>query len=61
LRSLALRSGQVGTVLDDIKAYLERERPVLPKSPEGQASSYRVELKALDSITASDGQLDIDE
>jgi hypothetical protein len=28
-------------VLDDIKAYLEREQPnVLPKSPEGQAITY---------------------
>jgi len=38
---LALRLAKSVRILDDIKAYLERERPnVLPKSPEGQASSY---------------------
>jgi transposase len=38
---LALRQAKSVPILDDIKAYLEREQPkVLPKSPEGQAIAY---------------------
>ncbi len=38
---LALRQERSQPMLDDIKAYLERERPrVLPKSPIGQAIAY---------------------
>lgn len=38
---LALRQAKSVPILNDIKAYLEREQPnVLPKSPEGQAISY---------------------
>jgi len=39
---LALRLAKSVRILDDIKAYLERERPnVLPKSPEGQRAATR--------------------
>ncbi len=38
---LALRQAKSVPILDDIKAYLEREQPnVLPKSPERQAIAY---------------------
>jgi hypothetical protein len=38
---LALRQAKSVPILNDIKAYLQREKPnVLPKSPEGQAMSY---------------------
>jgi len=38
---LALRLAKSVRILDDIKAYLERERPnVLPKSPEGKRAAY---------------------
>jgi hypothetical protein len=58
---LALRLAKSVRILDDIKAYLERERPnVLPKSPEGQASSYALSnWKALTRY-CEDGDLEID-
>jgi hypothetical protein len=47
--------------LEDIRAYLEREQPlVLPKSPEGQAIAYTLSnWKALVRY-AEDGDLEID-
>jgi len=39
---LALRLAKSVRILDDIKAYLERERPnVLPKSPKGKRAATR--------------------
>jgi transposase len=58
---LALRQAKSVPILDDIKAYLERERPnVLPKSPEGQAISYV--LSNWDALMryCEDGNLEID-
>jgi hypothetical protein len=48
-------------ILDDIRAYLEREQPhVLPKSPEGQAIAYMLSnWKALTRY-CEDGDLEID-
>jgi len=58
---LALRQAKSVRILDDIKAYLEREQPkVLPKSPEGQAIAYA--LSNWEALTryAEDGDLEID-
>jgi transposase len=58
---LALRQAKSVPILDDIKAYLEREKPnVLPKSPEGQAISYV--LSNWDALVryCEDGDLEID-
>lgn len=58
---LALRLAKSVPILEDIKAYLERERPhVLPKSPEAQAISYALSnWKALTRY-CEDGDLEID-
>lgn len=58
---LALRQAKSAPILDDIKAYLEREQPkVLPKSPEGQAIAYALSnWKALVRY-CEDGDLEID-
>jgi len=57
----ALRLAKSVPILDDIKAYMDRERPyVLPKSPEGQAISYTLSnWKALVRY-CEDGDLEID-
>ena len=57
----ALRQAQSKPILNDIRAYLEREQPqVLPKSPEGQAIAYTLSnWKALTRY-AEDGDLEID-
>ena len=56
-----LRQAQSKPILNDIRAYLEREQPqVLPKSPEGQAIAYTLSnWKALTRY-AEDGDLEID-
>lgn len=58
---LALRQAKSAPILDDIKAYLERELPkVLPKSPEAQAIAYTLSnWKALVRY-GEDGDLEID-
>ncbi len=60
-RRRALREAKSKPILDDIRAYLEREQPeVLPKSPEGQAIAYTLaNWKALTRF-AQDGDLEID-
>jgi hypothetical protein len=60
-KRLALRLAKSVRILDDIKAYLEREQPnVLPKSPEGQAIAYALSnWKALTRY-CEDGDLEID-
>jgi transposase len=60
-KRLALRLAESVRILDDIKAYLERERPnVLPKSPEGQAISCALSnWKALTRY-CEDADLEID-
>jgi transposase len=58
---LALRREHSQPLLDDLKAYLERERPrVLPKSPIAQAIAYT--LSNWDALVryAQDGDLEID-
>jgi len=57
----ALRQEKAKPILDDIRAYLEREQPqVLPKSPEGKAIAYTLSnWKALVRY-ADDGDLEID-
>jgi transposase len=58
---LALRQARSQPILDDIKAYLERERrQVLPKSPIGQAIAYT--LSNWDALVryCQDGDLEID-
>ncbi len=58
---LALRQERSRPLLDDLKAYLERERPrVLPKSPIAQAMAYT--LSNWDALVryAEDGDLEID-
>ena len=58
---LALRRERSQPLLDDLKAYLERERPrVLPKSPIAQAVAYT--LSNWDALVryATDGDLEID-
>jgi len=48
---LALRLAKSVRILDDIKAYLERERPnVLPKSPKASEQLRVVELESVNSI-----------
>jgi hypothetical protein len=57
----ALRQAKSVPILEDIKAYLEREQPaVLPKSPEGTAISYT--LSNWDALVryCDDGDLEID-
>ncbi len=58
---LALRQAKSAPILDDIRAYLEREQPqVVPKSPEGQAIAYTLcNWKALIRY-CEDGDLEID-
>jgi transposase len=60
-RRRALRQAQAKPLLNDIRAYLEREQPqVLPKSPEGQAIAYTLSnWKALIRY-CDDGDLEID-
>lgn len=57
----ALRQEKSKPILDDIRAYLEREQPrVLPKSPEGEAIAYTLSnWKALTRYS-DDGDLKID-
>jgi transposase len=57
----ALRQAKAKPILDDIRAYLEREQPqVLPKSPEGKAIAYTLSnWKALTRYLG-DGDLEID-
>jgi transposase len=57
----ALRQKKSKPILEDIHAYLERERPhVLPKSPEGEAIAYTLSnWKALIRY-CEDGDLEID-
>ena len=57
----ALRQAKAKPILEDIQAYLEKQRPqVLPKSPIGQAISYTLSnWKALVRY-ADDGDLEID-
>ena len=57
----ALRQAKSKPILDDIRAYLEREQSkVLPKSPEGQAIAYTLSnWKALVRY-CEDGDLEID-
>jgi hypothetical protein len=57
----ALRQARSKPILEDIRAYLEREQPkVLPKSPEGQAIAYTLSnWKALVRY-CEDGDLEID-
>ena len=58
---LALRQERSQPMLDDIKAYLERERPrVLPKSPIGQAMAYTLSNWEALVRYAKDGDLEID-
>ena len=60
-RRRALRQTRSQPILDDIKMYLERERPnVLPKSPEGQAISYALSNWAALVRYAENGGLEID-
>jgi transposase len=57
----ALRQARSQPILEDIKAYLDRERPmVLPKSPEGQAMSYALSNWAALVRYCEDGDLEID-
>jgi len=57
----ALRQEKSKPILEDIRAYLEREQPqVLPKSPEGEAIAYALSnWKALVRY-CEDGDLEID-
>jgi transposase len=57
----ALRQKKSKPILEDIRAYLEREQPqVLPKSPEGEAIAYTLSnWKALTRY-CEDGDLEID-
>lgn len=58
---LALRQERSQPMLDDIQAYLERERPqVLPKSPIGQAITYTLSNWEALVRYAQDGDLEID-
>jgi transposase len=57
----ALRQAKSVPILDDIKAYLEREQPaVLPKSPEGTAISYTLSNWEALIRYCDDGDLEID-
>ncbi len=58
---LALRRERSQPMLDDIQAYLKRERPkVLPKSPIGQAMAYTLSNWEALVRYAQDGDLEID-
>jgi transposase len=58
---LMLRQAKSVPILDDIKAYLQREQPkVLPKSPEGQAISYALSNWEALIRYCEDGDLEID-
>jgi hypothetical protein len=58
---LALRQERSVPLLDDLKAYLERERPrVVPKSPMAQAIAYMVSNWEALVRYANDGDLEID-
>ena len=58
---LALRRERSQPLLDDLKAYLERERPhVLPKSPIAQAMAYTLSNWEALVRYAQDGDLEID-
>jgi hypothetical protein len=58
---LALRLAKSVPILDDIKAYLEKEqRQVLPKSPEAQAISYALSNWTALTRYCEDGDLEID-
>jgi len=58
---LVLRQTKSRSILDDIKAYLEAEKPkVLPKSPVGEAIDYTLSnWRALERY-CEDGDLEID-
>ncbi|MGA2330032.1 MAG: IS66 family transposase [Bryobacteraceae bacterium] len=57
----ALRQARSRPILEDIKTYLEAERPkVLPKSQEGQATAYTLSNWAALVRYAEDGDLEID-
>jgi transposase len=57
----ALRQAKSRPILEDIKTYLEAERPkVLPKSPEGQAIAYTLSNWAALVRYSEDGDLEID-
>ena len=57
----ALRLEKSKPILDDIRAYLERERPqVLPKSPEGEAIAYTLSNWQALTRYLDDGDLAID-
>jgi hypothetical protein len=57
----ALRQARSRPMLDDIQAYLERERPrVLPKSPIGQAIAYTLSNWEALVRYCEDGDLEID-
>jgi len=58
---LALRRERSQPMQDDMKAYLDRERPkVLPKSPIGQAMAYTLSNWEALVRYAKDGDLEID-
>ncbi len=58
---LALRQAKSVPVLDDIKAYLQREQPnVLPKSPEGHAITYTLSNWEDLIRYCEDGDLELD-
>jgi len=57
----ALRQEKAEPILDDIRAYLEREQPhVLPKSPEGEAITYTLANWKVLTRYCEDGDLEID-
>jgi hypothetical protein len=57
----ALRQALSRPILDDIRAYLEAEQPkVLPKFPEGQATSYALSNWEALIRYCEDGDLEID-
>jgi hypothetical protein len=57
----ALRQEKAKPILQDIRAYLEREHPqVLPKSPEGQAIAYTLSNWQALTRYCEDGDLEID-
>jgi transposase len=57
----ALRQEKAQPILQDIRAYLEREHPqVLPKSPEGQAIAYTLSNWQALTRYCEDGDLEID-
>jgi transposase len=57
----ALRQEKAKPILQDLRAYLEREQPqVLPKSPEGQAIAYTLSNWRALVRYCEDGDLEID-